>query len=133
MLQFSQDLSPIYEEIHGCSRSSVSSASSGGARSNAGSTSNSSTTSSSSDKVKFFYSLYDFEATDETMLSTKRGQVVRVIHSSNNEWCYVEDRHNGKGYVPTAYLKAYQQAPEVLEKVQEESSVKQDQVVDKQT
>ena len=117
--QFSQDLSPIYEEIHGGSRSSVSSASSG-ARSNTGSTSNSSTTSSSSDKGKFFYSLYDFEATDETMLSTKRGQVVRVIHSSNNEWCYVEDRHNSKGYVPTAYLKAYQQA-EVLEKVQEEA------------
>ena len=56
------------------------------------------------------------------MLSTKRGQVVRVIHSasSSNEWCYVEDRHNGKGYVPMAYLKAYQQA-DILEKVQEES------------
>ena len=133
-------MSPIYEEIHGCSRSSVSSASSAGARSNAGSTSNSSTTSSSSDKGKFFYSLYDFEALDETMLSTKRGQVVRVIHSSNNEWCYVEDRHNGKGYVPTAYLKVYQQAlaAEVLEKVQEESSVMlksstEDQTAEKQT
>ena len=55
------------------------------------------------------------------MLSTKRGQVVRVIHSAtSNEWCYVEDRHNGKGYVPMAYLKTYQQT-EVLEKVQEES------------
>ena len=74
------------------------------------------------------------------MLSTKRGQVVRVIHSSNNEWCYVEDRHNGKGYVPTAYLKVYQQAlaAEVLEKVQEESSVMlkssaEDQTAEKQT
>merc|ERR1712223_2224012 len=51
--EFSQDLSPIYEEIHGGPRSSVSSGSSS-ARSNA-STSNSSTTnSSSSERAKFF-------------------------------------------------------------------------------
>lgn len=43
------------------------------------------------------------------MLSTKRGQVVRVVHSTGtSEWCYVEDRHSNKGYVPLSYLKAYQ-------------------------
>ena len=97
--QISQDLSPIYEEIHGGSRSSVSSrgscASSGGrsASSRSASTSNSSHSSSASDLGKFFYSLYDFEATDATMLTAKRGQVVRVVHSTVGEWCYVEDRY----------------------------------------
>ena len=43
------------------------------------------------------------------MLSTQRGQVVRVVHSTGGEWCYVEDRHANKGYVPISYLKAYQQ------------------------
>ena len=98
--QISQDLSPIYEEIHGGSRASVSSrgscASSGGrsASSRSASTSNSSHSNSSanSDLGKFFYSLYDFEATDATMLTAKRGQVVRVVHSTVGEWCYVEDR-----------------------------------------
>ena len=36
-------------------------------------------------------------------------QVVRVVHSTGGEWCYVEDRHANKGYVPISYLKAYQQ------------------------
>ena len=117
--QVSQDLSPIYEEIHGCSRSSVSSGSSSNR-----STSNSSTTSSSSgDRGKFFYSLYDFEATDATMLSAKRGQVLRVIQSASqpggsgsSEWCYVEDRHGNKGYVPISYLNSYQDPQSAVDK-----------------
>ena len=31
------------------------------------------------------------------------------VHSTGGEWCYVEDRHANKGYVPVSYLKAYQQ------------------------
>ena len=73
--QISQDLSPIYEEIHGGSRSSVSSGSCASSGGRSASTSNSSN-SSSSDRGKFYYSLYDFEATDATMLSAKRGQVI---------------------------------------------------------
>jgi len=112
--EFSQDLSPIYEEIHGCSRSSVSSGSSSN-RSNVSTNGNSSTNSSSgsSEQGRFFYSLYDFEATDTTMISTQRGQVVRVVHSTGGEWCYVEDRHANKGYVPITYLKAYHQPPQL--------------------
>ena len=50
-------------------------------------------------------------------------QVVRVVHSTGGEWCYVEDRHGSKGYVPHTYLKAYEQhtKPEVLENVKEEN------------
>ena len=50
-------------------------------RSNASTNGNSSTNSSSgsSEQGRFFYSLYDFEATDTTMISTQRGQVVRVV------------------------------------------------------
>jgi hypothetical protein len=96
-------LSPIYEEIHGGSRSSVSSGSGVSARS----ASSSSSSSAASDRGKFFYSLYDFDATDGTMLSVKRGQVLRVVHSTGGEWCYVEDRNAKKGYVPISYLKVY--------------------------
>ena len=50
-------------------------------RSNVSTNGNSSTNSSSgsSEQGRFFYSLYDFEATDTTMISTQRGQVVRVV------------------------------------------------------
>ena len=34
------------------------------------------------------------------------------VHSTGGEWCYVEDRHANKGYVPITYLKAYQQPPQ---------------------
>ena len=48
------------------------------------------------------------------MLSTQRGQVVRIVHSTGGEWCYVEDRHSNKGYVPISYLKAYQQPQQTI-------------------
>lgn len=66
------------------------------------------------------------------MLSTKRGQVLRVVHSTGGEWCYVEDRHSNKGYVPISYLKVYEQPEQTstmnvnptdkLEKVNEEDN-----------
>eukprot|EP00094_Tigriopus_californicus_P005635 TCALIF_05432-PA protein Name:"Similar to DNMBP Dynamin-binding protein (Homo sapiens)" AED:0.05 eAED:0.05 QI:0/0.53/0.43/1/0.8/0.87/16/1294/2068 len=97
--QQSQDLSPIYEEIHGGSRSTVStsssSTSSGGAQGARGA------------QGKFHFSLYAFTATDSTMLSVKRGQVVRVIQVTLGEWWYVENREGLRGYVPHLYLKEY--------------------------
>lgn len=96
----SQDLSPIYEEIKGGSRSTVSSSS--------GASSNSSYAQSKCPRGKFFYSLFDFDATDETMLSVKGGQVVRVIQvTTGGEWWYVEDRDANRGYVPNSFLKEY--------------------------
>eukprot|EP00095_Tigriopus_kingsejongensis_P009498 maker-scaffold1595_size34508-snap-gene-0.8 protein:Tk09498 transcript:maker-scaffold1595_size34508-snap-gene-0.8-mRNA-1 annotation:"dynamin-binding protein" len=93
----SQDLSPIYEEIHGGSRStaSTSSGSSSGA------------VHGNQAKGKFHYSMFDFKATDSTMLTVKRGQVIRVIHLTRGEWWYVEDREGHQGYVPHLYLKEY--------------------------
>jgi len=91
----SQDLSPIYEEIPGGSRSSVSS-SSGSGRSLA------------SPRGKFYYAMYDFspEAGEVTLLRVVRGQAVRVVQVSG-EWWYVEDRTSSRGYVPAAYLRPY--------------------------
>ena len=71
VFQASQDLSPIYEEIHGGSRSTVSTTSSG-------SSSGVSATAAAA-CGKFHYSLFDFAASETTMLSVARGQVVRVI------------------------------------------------------
>ena len=71
-------------------------------------------------KPKFYYSLYEFQATDQAvMLSLAKGQVVRIIPETNssfgsgaatsglNDWCYVEDRYTNRGYVPRQFLKLY--------------------------
>ena len=132
IIQPSQDLSPIYEEIHGGSRSSVSSGSgsSGGVGHRAIGFSrlqhhsnrheNSTENNSHPIKPKFYYSLYEFQATDQAvMLSLSKGQVVRIIPETNsslgtgsstsglNDWCYVEDRYANRGYVPRQFLKLY--------------------------
>ena len=84
--QPSQDLSPIYEEIHGGSRSTVSSGSGGSAGSGGTGSSNSSGVGHAPHaRGKFFYSEYAFTATDSTMLSITRGQVVRVIQVRGNQ------------------------------------------------
>ena len=62
--------------------------------------------------INFFYTMYDFEATDKAvMLTLKKGQVVRFLpeaySESSGDWCYVEDRAGNKGYVPRLYLKSY--------------------------
>ena len=130
-LQPSQDLSPIYEEIHGGSRSSVSSGSgsSGGvghrtigfSRLQQHSRHQVETDNNNQMKPKFYYSLYEFQATDQAvMLSLTKGQVVRIIPETNstlgaggaasaglNDWCYVEDRYANRGYVPRQFLKLY--------------------------
>ena len=91
----SQDLSPIYEEIHGGSRSTVSSSScatshssSSGANANASAAASVVSGAISAEvhaaKGKFHYSLYGFVASDSTMLSVKRGQVIRVIQVRNS-------------------------------------------------
>ena len=119
--QPSQDLSPIYEEIHGGSRSSVSSGSGSGgsgvggtaARRSAQHRAESAAHHEEKQALKFYYSMYDFEATDKAvMLTLKTGQVVKVLHdalpeASSGDWCYVEDREGNKGYVPRLYLKIY--------------------------
>eukprot|EP00092_Neocalanus_flemingeri_P059232 GFUD01070744.1.p1 GENE.GFUD01070744.1~~GFUD01070744.1.p1 ORF type:complete len:905 (+),score=202.84 GFUD01070744.1:37-2751(+) len=92
----SQDLSPIYEEIPGGSRSSVSSGSGSGR-------------SLSSPRGKFYYAMYDFEPEKDelTLMAVSKGQAVRVVQVSG-EWWYVEDRLGSRGYVPAAYLRPYQ-------------------------
>ena len=128
-LQPSQDLSPIYEEIHGGSRSSVSSGS--GSSGGVGHRSvgfnrlqhhvrHEATENNNTTKAKFYYSLYEFQATDQAvMLSLTKGQVVRIIPETNsslgsgvvnsglNDWCYAEDRYANRGYVPRQFLKLY--------------------------
>ena len=124
-------MSPIYEEIHGGSRSSVSSGSgsSGGvghrtigfSRLQQHSRHQPDTDNNNQMKAKFYYSLYEFQATDQAvMLSLTKGQVVRIIPETNsslgasgaasaglNDWCYVEDRYANRGYVPRQFLKLY--------------------------
>ena len=71
-------------------------------------------------KAKFYYSLYEFQATDQAvMMSLTKGQVVRIIPETNsslgsgvvnsglNDWCYAEDRYANRGYVPRQFLKLY--------------------------
>jgi len=91
-----QDLSPIYEEIPGGSRSSMSSSSGSGR-------------SLSSPRGKFYYALYDFEPEEDevTLIKVSKGQAVRVVQVSG-EWWYVEDRNGNRGYVPATYLRPYQ-------------------------
>lgn len=91
-----QDLSPIYEEIPGGSRSSMSSSSGSGR-------------SLSSPMGKFYYALYDFEPEEDevTLIKVSKGQAVRVVQVSG-EWWYVEDRNGNRGYVPATYLRPYQ-------------------------
>ena len=114
--QPSQDLSPIYEEIHGGSRSTVSTTSSGsssGAHHGAlNATARAALASLKAARLaevegKFHYSEYAFTAIDSTMLSVSRGQVVRVLHATEGEWWYVEDRNSNRGYVPHTFLKIY--------------------------
>jgi len=95
----SQDLSPVYEEIPGGSRSSVSSSSGSGR-------------SLTSPRGKFYYAMYDFtpEGEEVTLIRVTRGQAVRVVQVSG-EWWYVEDRTANRGYVPAAYLRPYQAVP----------------------
>jgi len=85
------DLSPIYEEIPGGSRSSMSSGSG-----------------SHSPRGRFYYAVYGFspEAEEKTMLHIDKGQVLRVLQVAG-EWWYVEDRARSRGYVPATYLKPY--------------------------
>ena len=84
--QPSQDLSPIYEEINGVSRSSISGTSvSSGSRSviSTGSSGNQTTgndpgllvSASGIERGKFYYALYQFNATEPTMMSLYRGKV----------------------------------------------------------
>merc|ERR1712098_1031385 len=94
------DLSPVYEEIPGGSRSSVSSNSGHSHRSYR----------SSSPRGKFYFAQYEFspEEEDGSMVKVSRGQVVRVIATSGaGDWWYVEDRHATRGYVPASYLSPY--------------------------
>jgi len=62
---------------------------------------------------QFFYAAYDFKSTGTNMLSIKTGQIVLVLQQhdvqGNPEWWLVEDRFNGKGYVPGNYLRKYEQ------------------------
>ena len=39
-------------------------------------------------------------------MTVSRGQVVRVIALSG-DWWYVEDRGQGRGYLPANYLRPY--------------------------
>ena len=97
------DLSPVYEEIPGGSRSSVSSSSGSALSARSGRR-------SSSPRGKFYFAEYEFSPEDDdgSMVSVTRGQVVRVIATSGGgEWWYVEDRHANRGYVPASYLKPY--------------------------
>ena len=41
-----------------------------------------------------------------TYMTVSRGQVVRVIALSG-DWWYVEDRGQGRGYLPANYLRPY--------------------------
>ena len=108
-----QDLSPIYEEIHGGSRSTASTSSSSSSNTNANA-------SALLNHGKFHYSLYDFTATDSTMLNLGRGQVIRVIQATEGEWWYVEDRHGLRGYVPSQFLKVYPVGGVVIAQEEEE-------------
>ena len=102
----SADLSPLYEEIPGGSRCSVSS-SSGSGRSEG----------RRSPRGKFYYAQFSFTPEEEeeeegqaslgsSYVPVSRGQVVRVIAVSG-EWWFVEDRKHCRGYVPANYLLPY--------------------------
>ena len=97
----SADLSPLYEEIPGGSRCSVSS-SSGSARSDG----------RRSPRGKFYYAQFSFlpetgeEEEENSYVPVTRGQVVRVLAVSG-DWWYVEDRSQARGYVPANYLLPY--------------------------
>ena len=102
----SADLSPLYEEIPGGSRCSVSS-SSGSGRSEG----------RKSPRGKFYYAQFSFvpetceqeeeeEVGGSAYVPVSRGQVVRVIAVSG-DWWFVEDRKHCRGYVPANYLLPY--------------------------
>ncbi|XP_034230974.1 dynamin-binding protein-like isoform X2 [Thrips palmi] len=65
----------------------------------------------SSCESEFYYCLYDFDGMGNQTLPVKCGQVVKVLKmkdlKGNEEWWYVEDRYENKGFVPANYLHPY--------------------------
>ncbi|XP_067131738.1 proline-serine-threonine phosphatase-interacting protein 1-like [Centruroides vittatus] len=49
--------------------------------------------------------LYDFDARDETEVSLKKGEVVRVINACDPDWWQIETKDSRIGYFPVIYME----------------------------
>ncbi len=58
-----------------------------------------------SEDGKLYQAAYDFQAEDESELSMRKGDVVRVTETSDPNWWSAENEKTGKkGIVPCQYL-----------------------------
>ena len=56
-------------------------------------------------KGKLYQAAYDFQAEDESELSMRKGDIVRVTETSDPNWWSAENEKTGKsGIVPCQYL-----------------------------
>jgi len=56
-------------------------------------------------KGKLYQAAYDFQAEDETELTMRKGDVVRVTNTSDANWWMAENEQTDKaGIVPCQYL-----------------------------
>ena len=61
------------------------------------------------DDPALFIAQHDFEATDESMLSIKKGEFIKIIIENNkDEWSQGRNNRGKIGWVPTSYLVANQ-------------------------
>jgi len=51
-----------------------------------------------------FVTLHDFDATDQSMLSIKKGELLLVAGEPNPDWTEVQNCKAEKGWVPSAYI-----------------------------
>ncbi len=59
----------------------------------------------SADEASLFLVQHDFEATDETTLTIRKNEVVKVLDpNTKDDWCQAKDKHGRVGWVPTSYL-----------------------------
>ena len=51
-----------------------------------------------------FVALHDFDATDESMLSIKKGELIQITGEHNPDWTKAQNNRTETGWVPSAYI-----------------------------
>ena len=56
-------------------------------------------------KGRLYQALYDFQAEDDSELSMRKGDIVRITDTSDQNWWNAQNEKSGKtGVVPQSYL-----------------------------
>jgi len=58
--------------------------------------------------------LYNFEASDESELSMKVGQILTIYKQDASGWWYAKNDHDEEGFVPHNYVKSVKDQPDIV-------------------